>query len=135
MVGSRHLLWSISHTTFFITRGKKSYIYVLMWKMEQFYYLEELLVWLSHGRTRVLILNIPSLPKKKIKWKTRIISFFFPWNDVWWGICKIFKIIHSFLYFSRKNNLYSCFPSFFPHLLFCLFFFFFLRAANTTIIN
>ena len=135
MVGSRHLLWSISHTTFFITRGKKSYVYVLMWKMEQFYYLVELLVWLSHGRTRVLIFNIPSLPKKKNlkneKWKTRISSFFFfsPWNDVWWGICKIFKIIHSFLYFSRKNNLYSCFPSFFPHLPFCLFFFLLFKGS------
>ena len=118
---------------------KKGYVYVLMWKMEQFYYLVELLVWLSHGRTRVLILNIPSLPKKKKKKKkkTRISSFFFFSHEMMFDgeFARFSKSFIPFNIFSRKNNLYSCFLSFFSHLLFCLFFFFFLRAANTTIIN
>ena len=106
--------------------------------MEQFYYLVELLVWLSHGRTRVLILNIPSLPKKKKKKKNEkqeLVHFFFSHEMMFDGEFARFSKSFIPFYISQEKTI-SILASRLSFLIYSFpFFSFFLRAANTTIIN
>ena len=107
--------------------------------MEQFYYLVELLVWLSHGRTRVLILNIPSLPKKKKKKKQKTKNknyFIFFFHEMMFD-GEFARFSKSFIpfYISQEKTI-SILASRLSFLIYSFpFFFFFLRAAITTIIK